>query len=120
MNLFSNACDAMKGRPAPELRLDVRKLTEGPRRGAWEFRITDNGSGMSPELRGQVFTPFFTTKPKGEGTGLGLSITRSIVRRHGGQITLESEPGKGTSFIILLPDGVEAAAPVAGSDEAAH
>ena len=65
--------------------------------------MTDNGTGIPPEICDQMFTPFFTTKRKGEGTGLGLSITRNIVRRHGGYITVESEVGKGTVFHVYLP-----------------
>jgi signal transduction histidine kinase len=65
-------------------------------------RVVDNGPGMTPEIRGRIFDPFFTTKPMGEGTGLGLDISRRIVARHGGQIEVESEPGR-TEFRVTLP-----------------
>ena len=63
----------------------------------------DNGTGIAREMLGQVFDPFFTTKDVGEGTGLGLAVTYGIVKEHGGEIRVESEPGKFTRFIILLP-----------------
>lgn len=66
--------------------------------------IADNGPGMSNEVARRIFDPFFTTKPPGEGTGLGLSVTYLIVtRNHGGEISVESSPGNGTTFIIRLP-----------------
>ncbi len=65
--------------------------------------ITDTGSGMTPETRAQLFTPFFTTKPPGKGTGLGLSISYSIISRHKGDIEVRSEPGQGSTFTVRLP-----------------
>jgi PAS domain S-box-containing protein len=65
--------------------------------------VRDTGTGIPAELVGKVFDPFFTTKPVGEGTGLGLTICHRIVEEHGGTIDVESEPGKGTTFIIKLP-----------------
>ncbi len=67
------------------------------------IRITDNGSGMSEEVRDRVFHPFFTTKPVGQGTGQGLAIAHSVVTKHQGSITVESQPGRGTCFTIRLP-----------------
>jgi signal transduction histidine kinase len=69
-----------------------------------EIRIRDNGIGISPEVKGKMFNPFFTTKPAGEGTGLGLSISHDIiVKQHGGSIEVDTEPGKFTEIRIILP-----------------
>jgi signal transduction histidine kinase len=65
-------------------------------------RITDSGPGIPAEVRGRIFDPFFTTKAPGTGSGLGLGICQQIVRRHGGRILVDSEPGR-TSFEVLLP-----------------
>ncbi|MFT4833535.1 MAG: two-component system NtrC family sensor kinase, partial [Flavobacteriaceae bacterium] len=66
--------------------------------------VSDNGSGIPDNIREKIFQPFFTTKPTGQGTGLGLSMSYDIVTKgHGGTISVESEEGKGTKFIILLP-----------------
>jgi len=69
-----------------------------------EIRIRDNGTGIPPEVKEKMFSPFFTTKPAGEGTGLGLSISHDIiVKQHFGHIEVESEPGAYTEFRIVLP-----------------
>jgi signal transduction histidine kinase len=65
--------------------------------------VTDNGSGIPASLRERVVEPFFTTKPVGQGTGLGLSITYSIVRKHGGTLTLADAEDRGTVATIRLP-----------------
>ena len=68
------------------------------------IRITDNGAGMTEEVKQQLFNPFFTTKPVGKGTGLGLSISYQIVvEKHGGELHCFSVPGQGTQFIIEIP-----------------
>ena len=68
-----------------------------------EVRIRDNGTGMPPEVIEKMFNPFFTTKPTDKGTGLGLSICNDIIRRHGGEILVESEPDEFTEMTIDLP-----------------
>ena len=69
-----------------------------------EIRIRDNGTGITPEVREKLFSPFFTTKPAGEGTGLGLSISHDIiVKQHGGSIEVDTQPGEFTEFRIVLP-----------------
>jgi signal transduction histidine kinase len=65
--------------------------------------VSDNGCGIEPGGLDRLFDPFFTTKPVGEGTGLGLSISHSIVSDHGGRIELESSPGQGARFRVILP-----------------
>lgn len=70
------------------------------------IEISDNGGGVPEEIRDKIFQPFFTTKPTGEGTGLGLSMSYDIVQQHGGQLSLESETGKGTTFRVSIPVGV--------------
>ena len=79
-----------------------------------EVRIRDNGTGMPPEVIDKIFNPFFTTKPTNQGTGLGLSISSDIIRRHGGNIQVESEPGEFTEMIVTLP--LEAPPEAAESD----
>ncbi len=66
--------------------------------------VEDNGTGISPEHLGHVFAPFFTTKGEKNGTNLGLSIVKSIVGAHDGDIRVESELGRGTRFVIDLPE----------------
>lgn len=65
--------------------------------------FTDTGYGISEESLGRIFDPFFTTKPEGEGTGLGLSVSQGIIKKHKGEITVSSEVGVGTTFIVYLP-----------------
>ena len=67
------------------------------------IQIQDNGKGIPAEVLPRIFDPFFTTKPIGQGTGMGLSISYKIIQEHGGQITVDSEQGAGTTFTILLP-----------------
>ncbi len=79
------------------------------------FEVSDDGPGLAPEIRTKIFDAFFTTKPVGEGTGLGLAVAYNIVKDHGGRIRVESEPGRGTSFVVDLPVTATAEAPPAPS-----
>jgi signal transduction histidine kinase len=94
-NLIENAIDAVD----TEGEIKVQALHEN---GAIVVHVTDNGPGIPAELQGRIFDPFFTTKAIGQGTGLGLDIALSAVRAHGGQLTLESKPGR-TDFCVTLP-----------------
>jgi len=77
------------------------------------FEVSDDGPGLAPEIRTKIFDAFFTTKPQGEGTGLGLAVAYNIVKDHGGRIRVESEPERGTSFVVDLPVTATAEAPAA-------
>jgi len=89
----------------PTLQVSTRDLGE-----TVEVRVRDNGTGIPPEIRDQLFQPFFTTKPTGEGTGLGLSISWEIVtQQHGGTIAVDSREGEFSEFTIRLPRNGQAA-----------
>jgi two-component system, NtrC family, sensor kinase len=80
-----------------------------------QITIRDNGTGISPEVREKLFSPFFTTKPAGEGTGLGLSICHDIiVKQHAGSIDVDTKLGEFTEFKIILPRVSVSAAKSAG------
>lgn len=103
MNLLSNAIDAMEDVPDHIGRITIRTSVNADYSGII-IQIADNGAGMPPEVKAQLFTPFFTTKPPGKGTGLGLSISRQIVvETHHGTLKCESELGQGTQFLIEIP-----------------
>ena len=83
---------------------------------AVELRVSDNRTGIAPEIKDKLFQPFFTTKPTGEGTGLGLSISYDIVtQQHGGTITVDSRIGEFTEFTVRLPRRYRAAIAEAAS-----
>jgi signal transduction histidine kinase len=96
-NLLVNALQALEKTEHPLISIttdfdDTHVLLE----------IVDNGPGMSPDVLSRIFDPFFTTKPIGRGTGLGLAITRQLVEKMGGEIFVESEPGHGAKFTVVL------------------
>jgi signal transduction histidine kinase len=99
LNLILNAEQALRDVPDPHL--TVRLVVE-PASSSLLISVTDTGHGIEPENLARVFDPFFTTRGVGEGTGLGLSIVYGIVRDHGGQIWVASDPGE-TSFCVRLP-----------------
>ncbi|MCK4728643.1 MAG: HAMP domain-containing histidine kinase, partial [Desulfobacterales bacterium] len=105
LNLVTNAIDACTLESDEDRDFSIiirtRKEDDGVR-----FDVLDNGSGMTEEVREKLFERFFSTKgPK--GTGLGLLVTRKIVDEHGGTISFESNPGKGTTFTMRFPCGKE-------------
>ncbi len=95
-NLLENALQAVDA-------VDAGRVTLAARHGGGHLAlsVSDNGGGMSPDVVGRLFEPFFTTRS--DGTGLGLAIARGVARAHGGGIDVRSEPGVGTEFIITLP-----------------
>jgi signal transduction histidine kinase/ActR/RegA family two-component response regulator len=112
MNLYANAAYAMQETGGV---LDVRleKVVLGAKNmngfkdiapGSYlKLTVKDTGRGMSQDAAGRIFDPYFTTKAAGEGTGIGISVIPEIVKKHGGDIQVESEPGKGTAFHLYLP-----------------
>lgn len=98
INMIKNAMEAIEHHQKKE---GTIHLWTEESDGKGIIQISDNGCGMDPESIERLFTPFFTTKPT--GTGLGLSICKKIINEHGGQIHINSEPGKGTTFRVELP-----------------
>lgn len=99
LNLIINAVDAM---PAGGT---LRVALTRPDADVVEVRVRDTGSGIDPEVVDRIFEPFYTTKKRGRGTGLGLVVAKGIVEEHHGEITVNSEVGGGTEFVIRLPSG---------------
>ena len=110
LNLFSNGFYAASKRARSSAEASFNptlKITTRAAGDTVEIRVHDNGTGIPPDIRDQLFQPFFTTKPTGEGTGLGLSITYDIVTKaHGGTITVDSEVDEFTEFTVTLPRGM--------------
>lgn len=99
VNVLSNAVHAMDTLQSDKwIGVDVRPSALGV-----EFRLTDNGPGVSEDIRDRIFDPLFTTKDEGEGTGLGLALCHRIVVAHGGTIELAPDKGRGAEFVIDLP-----------------
>jgi signal transduction histidine kinase len=97
MNLVTNAHQAIKGTGLVELK------TENLDNGMVSISIRDTGCGIAPDTIDRIWDPFFTTKEVGKGVGLGLALTYNIVKRHGGEIEVESRLGEGSQFTVLLP-----------------
>lgn len=107
MELIVNAIEALETQKIPgqiAISTSVVKRVNSSDRPSIAIAISDNGPGMTPDVRRRAFEPFFTTKPIGQGTGLGLAISYSIVvEKHGGQLHCISSPDRGTKFILELP-----------------
>jgi two-component system, NtrC family, sensor kinase len=104
LNLLHNALQAL-----PEESGTITVETGETRAGCF-FRVSDSGAGMDAQTRARIFEPLFTTKPPGVGTGLGLSIAYRIIEDHGGKIDVESEPGRGSTFTVVIPAAPEGVA----------
>ncbi|MFZ5831752.1 MAG: cache domain-containing protein [Planctomycetota bacterium] len=113
LNLSLNACEAMPtgGRLT---------ITTTPHDGGVMVRVADTGTGIRREDLNRIFEPFFSTKPVGKGTGLGLSVSYGIVQQHGGTIEVDSTPGQGSTFTIVLPPTSENGAPTGTAREATN
>jgi signal transduction histidine kinase/pSer/pThr/pTyr-binding forkhead associated (FHA) protein len=99
LNVVSNALDAIEERKNPQLGV----LTTLENDGQWvRIVVIDNGPGIPPEKQPDIFRPFVSSKGS-KGTGLGLAVSRKILREHGGDILIQSQPGKGSKFILRLP-----------------
>ena len=108
LNLLLNAAHAIDVPDVDSHRIMVHSWAES---NSVFVVVRDTGQGIAPEHLGRVFDPFFTTKPAGAGSGMGLAISRSIVSEFGGEIRVESEPGRGARFIVRLPSETPASLP---------
>ncbi len=125
LNLVANAREAMPSGGTLDIRTRNVALNEGDARAGAELRpgeyvaleVRDSGIGMGPEVLAHIFEPFFTTKPPGVGTGLGLAMCYGIVKQSDGHIEVESEPGRGSRFTVLLPVAKAASEPAAGGGQ---
>jgi signal transduction histidine kinase len=98
LNLALNAIDAMPD--GGTLAIETDTIREGS---FLKVDFTDSGTGIADHIKHHIFDPFFTSKPQGKGTGLGLSVSLGIIRKHGGDILVDSRIGEGTTFSVLLP-----------------
>ncbi|MEI9939434.1 MAG: ATP-binding protein [Pseudomonadota bacterium] len=114
-NLVQNACQSMRGGGRVDIVVTRGVLPRGP---AVSIEIKDHGHGMEPEVRERALDPFFTTRPS--GTGLGLPIVQRIVEAHGGELSIESEEGEGTSVTLFLPLGAPPADQLAADGSQPH
>jgi two-component system NtrC family sensor kinase len=109
MNLVMNAAEATAPKGGGEVQVTTRRGTESEN---IELIVADSGEGIPREHLSKIFDPFFTTKGEGKGVGLGLAVVYGIVNAHGGDIEVESETGKGTTFRISIPIERTAGRPV--------
>ncbi|SOC81102.1 His Kinase A (phospho-acceptor) domain-containing protein [Salinimicrobium sediminis] len=103
LNLCNNAFDAMREKTGEPSYKPVLRVRTGKQNSTVLLSIGDNGRGIDPKIADHILQPFFTTKKGTDGTGLGLSLSNEIVQAHGGEIKVESTPGKGAKFIVVLP-----------------
>ena len=109
MNLVTNARDALNEHACSSEDRDRRRITIRASSLVRDARVwirisvEDRAGGIPEDIRARLFDPFFTTKPRDQGTGLGLSVSHGIASEHGGELTLETEVGVGTTFSLLLP-----------------
>lgn len=101
LNLFLNARDAMPD--GGTLSLSTRSAEDPDGEPVVRVLVADTGTGIPPDRQGRIFDPFFTTKGPRQGTGLGLAVSYGIVREHSGTISVESQPGQGTTFELRFP-----------------
>lgn len=97
LNLLTNAMDSIDRAPG-----EIKLRTTARENEVWVV-VQDNGLGISPQRLAHIFEPFYTTKAAGQGTGLGLPVCQRIIKQHGGRILVDSQPGKGTQFTVILP-----------------
>ncbi len=110
LNLCTNAEHAMRAHGGGTLTVQLQVSPDGSQPRAM-LTVRDTGQGMPQSVRDRLFEPFFTTKPLGEGTGMGLAVVHGIVDAHGGTIAVESAPGAGATFRVVLPLAAGAGAP---------
>ncbi|MBL4903261.1 MAG: GHKL domain-containing protein [Desulfocapsa sp.] len=114
LNCMLNSIDAIE--EADTIEQGIISLSTENETGFIKIILTDNGTGIKPELQDAIFDPFFTTKEVGKGTGLGLAVAHNLIKKSGGHIHLSSKPGIGTTVTITLPlTGVEIDTPQQGS-----
>ncbi|RPI26458.1 MAG: HAMP domain-containing protein [Acidobacteria bacterium] len=109
INLVLNAAESMSGKPKGKVIIRTARTADGVL-----LEVEDNGEGIQPENLSRIFDPFFTTKEEGKGVGLGLAVVYGIVKSHGGDVEVSSEPKAGTIFRVTLPLVSEESSPERG------
>ena len=100
INLIMNGAEAAQGKPDGKV---IVKTHSSAKRDQLVFTVSDNGDGILEEHLSKIFSPFFTTKGEGKGVGLGLAVVFGIIEAHKGDIDVQSELTKGTTFVVTLP-----------------